>query len=52
MGDLINAKKAEIEQRHGNKRKVALFILICNHLRGIIYAIAELYLGYKPDLNK
>lgn len=43
MGELIDQKKTA--------RKVALYRSLIAHLIGIVYIIAELSLGFKPNLK-
>ena len=52
MGTLIEQKKAELEQRKKDALKVELYGRLARLLRAIIYIIAELDLGYKPELDK
>lgn len=40
-----------LEERKKAERKIALFRSLISHTIGIIYIIAELVLGFKPDLK-
>ena len=51
MGDLIEAKKRELEQLEIERRKIALLRSILAHAIGIFTAMVELYLGYKVDFK-
>ncbi len=51
MGDLIEAKKRELEQLEIERRKIALLRSVLAHAIGIFTAMVELYLGYKVDFK-
>ncbi len=40
-----------LEQRKKAERDIALFKSLISHIIGIIYIIAELRMGFKPDLR-
>lgn len=43
-------RKAEIARRRHDEPTVELYRKLSRHLKAIVYIIAELHLGYKPDL--
>jgi hypothetical protein len=51
MSSLIDQKKAELAQRKQDAQKIKLFNSLWRHLKAVVYIVAELYLGYKPDLE-
>ena len=48
----LEQRKAEIELRRKDARKIALCKAMYRHLIGFFLACVELYLGYKPNLRE
>lgn len=51
MPTLLEEKKAELAQRQADEVKIELYRRLVRHLTAIVYIMAELHLGYKPDLK-
>ncbi len=45
------AQQADQKLRQNSKHKEALWRSLFSHVCGILYILAELNLGYKPDLR-
>ena len=51
MPTLLEERKAEIERRKDDADKIELYRRMIRHLTALVYIMAELHLGYKPDLK-
>ena len=49
---MIEGQKRKNAEKKCKERHENLYRSLISHLVGIVYCIAELHLGYKPDLTK